>query len=306
MNKRKIDNIIEDLGQIEFDERASAKFKFKDIFSKVIFKNPSMAIGSIMIFLLIILAIIGPSIAPYDSQELNMSERFESPSWNHIFGTDNMGRDIFSRVLHGTRVTFKIGLASVGIGLAFGLLIGLFAGYSRGKLQNVLMRFIDILYSFPALLIAMALVAFLGPSTRNLIIAVGIASIRYYARVTYGVVLVERNKPYLDAAEIVGAGALRQMFRHLIPNIVPPLIVVATLGFAGAVLNAAGLSFLGLGVQPPTPEWGLILSSGRNYIIRAPWLLIFPGLAIMVAVLSFNIFGDGLRDLLDPKQQRKV
>ena len=167
------------------------------------------------------------------------------------------------------------------------------------------MRTIDLLYTFPDVLIALGLVAFLGPSLTNAMIAVGISAIPYYARVTYGVVLAERQKPYVDAAQIVGAGHLRVIVRHLLPNVLPPMIVVASLGFSAAVLSAAALSFLGLGAQPPTSEWGLMLSAGRNYITRAPWMLIEPGLAIFVTV-AFNVFGDGVRDLLDPRQRQRT
>jgi peptide/nickel transport system permease protein len=306
MTKKDVNELVENVGQIDFEGALDSGFQLRKILSNVILKNASIAIGMSLIFILLMVALLASVIAPYDPTAMVTTDRLKPPSAVHLFGTDELGRDLFSRVLHGTRLTFYIGSIAVGIGLVTGMLIGLVAGYSGRTLQGFLMRTVDVLYSFPDTLIALTLVAFLGPSLTNAMIAIGISVIPYYARVTYGVVLVEKNKPYLDAAVIIGAGTFRQMFRHLLPNIVPPLIVVTTLGFSSAVLSAAGLSFLGLGAQPPTPEWGLILAQGRNYILRAPWILIFPGTAIAITVLSFNLFGDGVRDLLDPRQQRKV
>ena len=208
--------------------------------------------------------------------------------------------------MYGAQLTLYVGLVAVGIGLVSGVTVGVIAGYAGGWVQAVLMRGVDFLYTFPDILIAMGLVAFLGPSLTNAMIAVGISVIPYYARVTYSVVLVERNKPYFEAAQVIGAGHLRLIVRHLLPNIVPPLIVVATLGFSAAVLSAAALSFLGLGAQPPAAEWGKMLADGRNYIVRSPWILVFPGLAIVITVLGFNILGDGIRDLLDPRQRKEA
>lgn len=275
------------------------------VFSRLA-QNPNIAIGSALICVVSIVALAAPVLAPSDPTAMAVGPRLSPPNLGHPFGTDEFGRDLLSRVIHGARLSLYVGLVAVGIGLTSGLLIGILAGYSGRWIQSILMRGVDVLYSFPDTLIALALVAFLGPSLTNAMIAIGISVIPYYARVTYSVVLVEKNKPYLDAAELIGAGRLRQMFRHLLPNIVPPLIVVATLGFSSAVLSAAGLSFLGLGAQPPAPEWGLILADGRNYILRAPWILIFPGCSIAFTVLGFNLLGDGIRDLLDPRQLRKI
>lgn len=306
MTKKDIPTIIENVGKMDFEDALPENFRFKDIFSKILFKNASIGIGISMIVVLILVALLAPVIAPYSPTVMVPADRLSPPGSKYFFGTDELGRDLFSRILYGARLTFYVGSVAVGIGLVSGMLIGLVAGYSGRMLQNVLMRAVDVLYSFPDTLIALSLVAFLGPSLTNAMMAIGVSVIPYYARVTYGVVLVEKNKPYLDSAVVIGAGMFRQMFKHLLPNIVPPLIVVSTLGFSSAVLSAAGLSFLGLGAQPPAPEWGLILAQGRNYILRAPWILIFPGVAIAVTVLSFNLFGDGLRDLLDPRQQRKL
>lgn len=264
-------------------------------------RNPRFLIGGGIIAVLIIVAIFAPFIAPFDPVKLAVGKRLLAPSLDFPFGTDEFGRDILSRVMYGTRLTLYVGIVAVGIGLVSGVVVGTIAGYAGGWVQAVLMRSIDFLYTFPDILIAIALVAFIGPSLTNAMIAVGISVIPYYARVTYGVVLIERHKPYFEAGQVIGAGRARLIIYHLLPNIVPPLIVVATLGFSAAVLSAAALSFLGLGAQPPDPEWGAMLASGRNYIVRSPWILVFPGMAIVITVLAFNILGDGIRDLLDPR-----
>jgi peptide/nickel transport system permease protein len=271
---------------------------------KIALQNRSIQLGGAIILLLVIFAIFAPIIAPYDPAKLALGKRLSAPSAAFLFGTDEFGRDIFSRVVFGARLTLYVGLVAVGIGLVSGVTIGVLAGYFSGWVRTLLMRSIDYLYTFPDILIALGLVAFLGPSLSNVMIAVGISVIPYYARVTYSVVLVERNKPYFEASEIVGASHLRLIVKHLIPNILPPLIVVASLGFSAAVLSAAALSFLGLGAQPPDAEWGRMLADGRNYITRSPWILLFPGLAIIITVLGFNILGDGIRDVLDPRQRK--
>jgi peptide/nickel transport system permease protein len=271
---------------------------------KIALQNRSIQLGGAIILLLVIFAIFAPIIAPYDPAKLALGKRLSAPSAAFLFGTDEFGRDIFSRVVFGARLTLYVGLVAVGIGLVSGVTIGVLAGYFSGWIRTLLMRSIDYLYTFPDILIALGLVAFLGPSLSNVMIAVGISVIPYYARVTYSVVLIERNKPYFEASEIVGASHLRLIVKHLIPNILPPLIVVASLGFSAAVLSAAALSFLGLGAQPPDAEWGRMLADGRNYITRSPWILLFPGLAIIITVLGFNILGDGIRDVLDPRQRK--
>lgn len=266
--------------------------------------NPVLAIAGAVIVCLVAAALLAPLLAPFDPNAMRVGPRLSPPGGPHLFGTDELGRDLFSRVLYGARLTLWVGAVAVGIGLLVGVMTGLVAGYVTGLVRSVLMRGIDVLYAFPDTLIALALLAFLGPSLTNAMIAIGISVIPYYARVTYSVVLVERAKPYVDACAMVGAGGARVLFRHILPNCFAPLIVVASLGFSSAVLSAAGLSFLGLGAQPPAPEWGAILANGRNYITRAPWILIFPGLAITFTVLAFNIAGDGLRRSLDPRQRK--
>ena len=269
-------------------------------------RTRSVLIGGAVILAIVLLAAAAPLLAPFNPDQLATGRRLSYPSAAHLLGTDEFGRDIYSRLLYGARLTLYIGVVAVGIGLVSGVTIGAISAYAGGWLGGLLMRAIDLLYTFPDILIALGLVAFLGPNLTNAMIAVGISAIPYYARVTYGVVLSERQKTYVDAAQVVGAGHARVILRHLLPNVLPPMIVVASLGFSAAVLSAAALSFLGLGAQPPAAEWGLMLSTGRNYITRAPWLVIAPGIAIFVTVMAFNMLGDGVRDLLDPRQRQRM
>jgi peptide/nickel transport system permease protein len=269
------------------------------------FRNPGAVIGFVLIAVLVFVAATADWIAPHDPYQMAAGPRLAAPSWDHPFGTDQFGRDMLSRVMHGARLTLMVGAIAIGIACSIGLIVGLIGGYAGGWLERILMRSVDVLFSFTETLIALACVAVLGPSLRNAMIAIGIAWIPFYARTTYGVVLVEKNKPYFEAAYAAGAGHMRLIFRHLLPNVIPPIIVVATLGVSGAVLAAAGLSFLGLGAQPPMPEWGYMLSAARDFFNRAPWLMTFPGVSIMLAVLGFNLFGDGIREVLDPRQQRQ-
>ncbi|TCQ08888.1 peptide/nickel transport system permease protein [Rhizobium sp. PP-F2F-G36] len=263
----------------------------------------SVIIGLGLALVIVTLALAAPVIAPYDPMRMASGPRLSAPGLTHLFGTDEFGRDLFSRVLHGGRLSLGIGLTAVLTGILAGGLIGLIAAFSGRVIQSVLLRLIDVLYSFPDTLIALALVAFLGPGIGNATLAIAISLIPFYARVTYGLAAAERAKPYIEAAQLAGIRSARLVRVHVMPNITQSLIVMGTLGFSSAILSAAGLSFLGLGVQPPSPEWGGILASGRNYITKAPWILLFPGLAICVTVLSFNLIGDSLRDLIDPRRK---
>lgn len=274
-------------------------------FWRSLLKSPSGAIGLAIVMVLLLAAITAPWLSPHDPLRMAAGPRLQPPSLDHWFGTDDFGRDLLSRILHGARLTLQIGTIAVGISLTSGLLLGLVAGYAAGWTERVLMRLVDVLFSFTEIVIALACLAILGVGLTNAMIAIGIASIPFYARITHSVVLVERNKPYFEAAVAGGAGHVRLIFRHLLPNVVPTLIVVGTLGISTAVLAAAGLSFLGLGAQPPQPEWGFMLSSSRDLISRAPWMMIFPGLAIAVTVLGFNLLGDGIREVLDPRQRQR-
>jgi peptide/nickel transport system permease protein len=273
-------------------------------FARAVVGNRGAIAGLAIVTLLVLVAVFADLIAPYSADQMGAGRRLTAPDGRHLFGTDEFGRDIFSRVVFGARLTIQVGVIAVGISLTVGMIVGLVGGYAGGWLERILMRSVDVLFSFTETLIALAAVAVLGPSLTNAMIAVGIAAIPFYARVTYSVALVEKNKPYFEAALAAGAGHLRLLFVHLLPNIIPPLIVVATVGVSTAVLAAAGLSFLGLGAQPPSPEWGAMLSAGRDYINRAPWVMIYPGISIMITVLGFNLLGDGIREALDPRQRK--
>jgi len=274
-------------------------------FLVALLNSPTGVVGLAIVGLLIVCAVTAPWIAPHDPLRMAAGPRLQPPTWDHWMGTDDFGRDVFSRVLYGAQLTLQIGIIAVGISLTAGLLLGLVAGYASGWTERVLMRLVDVLFSFTEIVIALACLAIFGIGLTNAMIAIGIASIPFYARITHSVVLVEKGKPYFEAAISAGAGHGRLIFLHLLPNVVPTLIVVGTLGVSTAVLAAAGLSFLGLGAQPPQPEWGFMLSSSRDLISRAPWMMIFPGLAIAVTVLGFNLLGDGIREVMDPRQRER-
>lgn len=266
------------------------------------FSNKGAVLGLLIVTVLILVAAFAPVIAPYDPLMMGAGRRLQPPSFAYPFGTDEFGRDLFSRVIYGSRLTLMIAGIAVGIALAVGMTIGLIGGYAGGWTERVVMRLVDVVFSFTETLIALAAVAILGPSLKNAMIAVGIATMPFYARICYSTVLVEKHKPYFEATVAAGAGHARILFLHLLPNILPTMVVVATLGVSTAILAAAGLSFLGLGAQPPSPEWGWMLSAGRDYFSRAPWMMIVPGVAIALTVLGFNLLGDGVREILDPRQ----
>ena len=264
-------------------------------------RNPGSAIGLVIVVSLVLVAIFAPLLAPFEPTQMGAGTRLEPPSTAHPFGTDEFGRDILSRVIYGARLTLQIGMIAVGISLSVGTVVGLLSAYAGGWLEGILMRGVDVLFSFTETLIALAAVAVLGPSLQNAMIAVGIAAVPFYARIAHSSALVEKGKPYFEATQAVGAGHQRVLFFHLLPNIAAPMIIVSSLGVSIAILAAAALSFLGLGAQPPSPEWGAMLSAGRDFFSRAPWLMIFPGVAITITVLGFNLLGDGLQEALDPR-----
>ncbi|MBN1315894.1 MAG: ABC transporter permease [Anaerolineales bacterium] len=266
-------------------------------------KNRVAMAGLGVLLFISILAIIAPQISPYDPDEVDILQQLTPPSKAHLLGTDLYGRDILSRIFWGGRVTLVVGLISVAIASSIGIVLGLVAGYYGGLLDTIIMRFIDILLSFPRILLALTIVGMLGPGLFNVMLAVGISSITGYARLVRGTVLSAKEQPYVEAAHVVGCPVRRILFLHLLPNVVGPVIVLATLDIAAAILAASGLSFLGMGVQPPTSEWGYMLNEGRNYLRSAPWITFFPGMAIMISVLSTNLLGDGLRDALDPQMK---
>jgi peptide/nickel transport system permease protein len=251
---------------------------------------------------LAVLALFAQQLAPYDPLEVHMGGAVQPPSWAHFFGTDEFGRDILSRVIFGARIAFQIGFLAAVIALGIGVTLGLLAGFYAGRIiDQVIMRLVDMMLGFPYLLLAMIIVAILGPSLVNAMIAVGVVNVPMYARLVRGSVLSTREREYVQACRVGGGTDLRIIARHILPNVLGPIIVQATLGVGQAIINAAGLSFLGLGAQPPAAEWGAMLASGREYILRAPWIGAFPGMSIFVMVLGLNLIGDGLRDALDPK-----
>jgi dipeptide transport system permease protein len=267
-------------------------------------------IGLGLVAALLLLAVFAEVVAPHPPNEQYRDSFLTPPAWaeggstRFILGTDPVGRDILSRIIFGTRLSLLIGLISVVISLSLGVVLGLVAGYFRGLTETVIMRFMDVMLALPSLLLAIAVVAILGPGLANAMYAIAIVLLPHYVRLTRAAVIGEAGKEYVASSRIAGAGTARLMFNTILPNCTAPLIVQATLGFSTAILDAAALGFLGLGAQPPTPEWGSMLASALEFIQRAPWVVTFPGLAILITVLAFNLMGDGLRDALDPKLKR--
>lgn len=264
-------------------------------------KRKTSLIGGVIILIFFITALIGPLIAPYDPIEQNLTRNFEGISADHWLGTDNLGRDTLSRLIYGARISLMISVVSVGLGLALGLLLGVTAGYYGGRAETLIMRFVDILLAFPGILLAIAIVAVLGNGLLNTMIAVAIFSVPDFARLIRASVISIKDMEYIEACRAAGASDLRIIVRHIIPNSLSPIIVQGTLMLGTAILTASGLSFIGLGVQPPDPEWGAMLSKARELLRSAPMAAIAPGTAITLVVLSFSLVGDGLRDALDPK-----
>jgi peptide/nickel transport system permease protein len=273
-------------------------------FMKLLFINKLTGAAIILIMLLIITAILAPIIAPYPDQGLgaaNPQARFLPPSSEHLFGTDEMGRDIFSRIIFGTRISLTISTVTVILALCIALPLGLISGYYGGFVDEVLMRITDVFLSFPPLLIAIVIASFMGPSLNNAVLAIVIAWWPWYSRIVRAQTIAIKERPFVKAAKCIGTSDLVIMFNHILPNTIAPVIIQASMDMGGVILTAASLSFIGLGAQPPVPEWGLIISSARTYIIDAWWYSAFPGLVIFVTVLSFNLIGDGLREVLDPR-----
>ena len=252
-----------------------------------------------VLLVLVVLAFFAPYLAPYDPIQISMEGR-KPPSIDHIFGTDRLGRDIFSRVMYGTKFSLTIGIISVSIGLTIGTIMGVVSAYYGGIIDTIIMRFIDALLAFPGILLALVVIAVLGPGLINVMLAVGISSVPEYARLARGKVLSVMQLEYIEAIHSLGGSNLRIIVKHIIPNISAPITILATLQVGNAILVGSGLSFLGMGAQPPTPEWGLMTAEGRNFISQAWWISTFPGIAILITVISINQFGDGLREAIDP------
>jgi ABC-type dipeptide/oligopeptide/nickel transport system permease subunit len=267
-------------------------------------RSKSALIGGMVLMAIVLAALLAPLISPYDPIKTSQRTSLEAPSLAHLMGTDRFGRDVLTRVLWGGRLSLPVGFVSVVIAAVVGVALGLIAGYYGGRLDAVIMRFVDLLLAFPGILLALAIVAVLGASLLNLMIAVGIASIPDYVRITRGTVLSVKEREFVLAARTVGSRDNAVILHHILPNVLAPLIVLATLGMASAIITASALSFLGLGVKPPTPEWGNMLAEGREFLQHAWWVAFFPGLAIMLTVFAINLLGDGLRDALDPRMKR--
>lgn len=265
-------------------------------------KRILMYIGLFVIVAMFLTAVFAPALAPFNPREISLPDRFMSPSFTHWFGSDNDGTDVLSKVIFGARISIYVAFTVVAISLFIGLCIGSIAGYFGGKIDQTIMRFIDMLYAFPGFLLAIALVAVLGPSIQNLILAMCVTGWTGYARLVRGEFLHLKTREYVQSAISLGANPLRVIAVHIWPNLTGPLVVQASFGMAGTIIAESSLSFLGLGTPPTEPSWGGLLNAGRKFLVEAPYISIFPGLAIILLVLGFNLFGDGLRDYLDPKK----
>ncbi len=271
---------------------------------KILRRNKAAMLGLAIICVIVICAIFADFIAPYPYDEINLDNEFARPSLENLFGTDNFGRDIFSRIVYGARISLQVGFVAVGIAAVVGVFLGSLAGYYGKNVDSIIMRIMDVLLAIPSILLAIAITAAFGGGLTNVMIAVGISSVPSYVRIVRATILSVKEQEFIEAARATGASDFRIIFTHILPNSLSPLIVQATLGVAGAILSAAGLSFIGLGLQPPEPEWGAMLSEARSYFTQHPHMVMFPGLSIMLTIFALNLFGDGLRDALDPKLKR--
>ncbi len=264
-------------------------------------RSPLTVAGYILIAILILVAVSAPLLAPADPLKQVLSTRLKPPSAEHWLGTDQLGRDVLSRMMYGARISLLVGTIVVGLAASVGTLVGLVAGYAGGWLDEGLMRLTDVFFAFPALILAMAISGALGPSLTNAMIAIAVVTWPVYARLVRAQVLSLREREFVEASRALGASGEHIVWKHILPNTLAPILVQASFDMGGAILSAAGLSFIGFGAQPPTAEWGVMISEGRNYIVTQPWLSLFPGLAILLTVTAFNLIGDGLRDALDPR-----
>lgn len=275
---------------------------FEEAMRRLVRRRGAM-IGLAVVLFFIIIAVFAPYIAPYDPTATSWLAVRKPPTWEHPFGTDEVGRDVLSRVIFGARASLSAGLVSVALAVAIGLPVGMIAGYAGGWIEAALMRLTDALLAIPFLILAIALAAFLGPTLTNAMIAIGLSATTIFIRLTRAQVQSTKVEEYVEAARAAGATPLRIVLRHILPNIIPAILVQATLTIAAAIIAEASLSFLGLGQQPPDPSWGSMLNTAKNFLTQAPWMAIWPGLSIFLAVLSFNLLGDGLRDALDPRHR---
>jgi len=281
-------------------ERVAPGGELADLWRRLRRNRAAMA-GAAVVAVFVLLAVLAPVLVPFNPTQGNLNDRLQPPSATHWLGTDELGRDLLSRILFGARISLQIQIVAVVLALLVGVALGSVGGYRGGYMDNIIMRAMDVLLAFPGIFLALAIIAALGPGLLNLMLAAGISSVPQFARIVRASILSLKEREFVEAALALGSGSGRVMFRHLLPNCLAPIIVQSTLRMATVLLTASGLSFLGLGVQPPTPEWGAMLSNARSYLIVAPHVATIPGLAIMVVVVGFNLFGDGLRDTLDPR-----
>ena len=286
------------MNEIKFIQQ-NVETKQRGTFSRLI-RSFNFMVGTILLLGLILITVFAPSLASYDVNKANPTAAFVSPGAEHLMGTDNIGRDVWSRFVYGGRVSLVVGLVAMIIGMFFGSLIGIVAGFYGSWVDSILSWFTEVLMAFPGMLLALTVMAILGPGLSNVIVAVGIGSIPQFMRMARSSVLKTRELDYIDAARVIGCSDAQILFKHVLPNILRPIIVLATLGIGGAILEGASLSYLGLGAQPMTPEWGSMLSSGRAYLNNAWWISVFPGLGIFIAILSINLIGEGLNEVIDP------
>jgi len=270
-------------------------------FLRVLLRNYATALGLAIIVVMIVVALVGPVLAPYKYDEVILTDRLQPPSAEHLLGTDQFGRDILSRMLFGARVSLVVGLGGVAVAMAFGVVLGAIAGFYGGWPDEIIMRLMDILLAFPYIILAVALIAMVGPSVRNIILVVGFTRLPQFARLVRGSVLTIRETDFVTAARAIGQREWRILSRHILPNCLTPIVVMASLSVATAILTESALSFLGLGIQPPQSSWGTMIADGRRFMLDAPWIATFPGIAISLTILGYNLLGDGLRDALDPR-----
>lgn len=286
------------------DQTGSRLLETKHVFH-LLFSNPASAVGATGVFALVFIMIFAPFIATHDPYAFELSDQFLPPSWAHFFGTDHLGRDIFSRVVWGSRISLTVGFITLLESAILGTLIGLVAGYKRGLVDTIMMRITDIFLAFPSTILALAIAAALGRGITSVMIALGVTWWPLYARLVRGQTLSIREEQYIETARLSGASSFRIMFRHILPNCIAPLMVQVSMDVGFTILAAAGMGFLGIGAQAPEPEWGLLCSTGSRYFLQQWWIAAFPGLAIFLSVMTFNLLGDGVRDMLDPRLRRR-
>lgn len=284
--------------------REGARFQETKYTLRLLLSNPISAAGMVGVVFLFCVMVFAPYIATHDPLDIHLSDKFLPPSSAHLFGTDHIGRDIFSRVMMGSRISLTIGFITLIESAVVGTIIGLFAGYKGGAIDSVMMRITDIFLAFPSIILALAVAAALGRGLTSVMVALGVTWWPLYARLIRGQTLSIRREQYIEAARLSGAGVLRIMYKHILPNCIAPLMVQVSMDVGFTILAAAGMGFLGIGAQPPSPDWGLMCATGSRYLVQQWWLSTFPGLAIFLSVISFNLLGDGLRDILDPRLRR--